>query len=71
MNKYDTHPSINRDAILEVLHNHYCLTQILWPFFDVTRAKSDLSRTVFILKLKGGPDYIKGKLIGFDNGVSV
>lgn len=44
------------------------------PFLCNTRQvepKSNLSRTVFVLKLKGGPDYLKGKLISFDNGVSV
>ena len=55
VNKNISLPSnINTDkqAILNILHNHFLLSQILWPDHDVVAANSMSGTTVFTLRNK-------------------
>lgn len=69
--------NINTDkqAILDILHNHFLLAQIFWPDHDVIAANSMSGTTVFTLRNKI-LRYIThrcglARMVNFSNSVSV
>lgn len=47
-------PNLKTDkkAILDVLHNHYLVAQISWPYHEIISAVSRLNVTLITLRLK-------------------